>query len=105
VLFTVPALVQSPTTTVALGQGITAENFMRSLTRDIDLGGKYLNEKIFNFLMRLTKTPDYRTAVIEPIQAILARYGRQMKAFAPTTSVTPVDTDPTPSSFEDEYVD
>ncbi len=78
ILFTVPALVQSPVTTIAYGSGMTAEAFMRTLNRDVDLGGRRINQKIRDFMMQMTQRPNYLETVIYPIRDILARYGRQM---------------------------
>lgn len=110
VLFTVPALVQSPMTTVAYGQGITAEQFMNSLSRDIDLGGHHLVEKVRNFMMAMTRRPNYLEMVIHPIQQILARYDRRMIDLPGVEAKeTPVTSTSAPTSvatsFSDEYDD
>lgn len=111
VLFTVPALVQSPLTTMAYGHGITAEQFMNSLSRDIDLGGHHLIEKIRNFMMAMTRRPNYLEAVIYPIQQILARYDRKMVPLPGVDARHVPSPDPTVppassfSSFSEEYDD
>lgn len=109
ILFTVPALVQSPITTVTTGKGISAEQFMQSLNRERDLGGRHITEKVRWFMMNMTKRPDYLQAVIYPIQHILKRYNRTMDPIpgvdnipAPTTGGSAT---PTTTSFSDEYDD
>lgn len=108
VLFTVPALVQSPVTTIPTGRGMSAEMFLRSLSRDVDLGGRHVNAKILNFMTHMTKVPDYVEVVIKPIQEILARYNRRLTAVPGVESTAP--TAPTVasssgSSFTDDYED
>jgi len=109
ILFTVPALVQSPVTTIPYGSGMTAEQFMNSLTRDIELGGRNLIEKIRDFMMNMTRSPNYLQVVIYPIQEILARYNRQMVALpngSPTMPATPTSpASSSNSSFSEEYDD
>lgn len=110
ILFTVPALVQSPLTTIAYGSGMTAEQFMNSLSRDHELGGRGVIEKIRNFMMAMTQRPNYLQMVIYPIQQILGRYGYQMTQLpgveqqAVATRSLAVDGIPT-TSFSDEYDD
>lgn len=109
VLFTIPALVQSPSPTMATENGITTENFMRSLQRDFELGGFQVNEKIVNFMSSITNTPDYYVAVIQPIQQILNQYGYTMK-IPGNTPAAPSPSAPAPqvdsgSSYSDEYED
>ena len=113
ILFTIPAFVQTPRPTMAKPDGITAEHFFRNLQRDVDLGGRHVSAKIVEFMDRITFTPDYHQAVVEPIRQILARYGRtyqiqptqgQPAALGQPVAVTlaaPVST----SSFSDEYED
>lgn len=109
VLFTVPALVQSPVVTIATAGGMTAENFMQSLSREAELGGRNIHEKIHQYMMRMTKTPDYRKAVLEPIQAILARYGKKLiTAQGPEETPDTVKasaSETSSSSFSDDYED
>lgn len=110
ILFTVPALVQSPITTIPTGSGITADTFMRSLNRDMELGGRQLNSKITEFMTALTHKPNYLDVVIAPIQEILMRYNRQMVPL-PGVEAPKVPTNqpgnPTSagSSFSDDYED
>ncbi len=110
ILFTVPPLVQSPLTTIAYGSGMTAEQFMNSLSRDHELGGRGVIEKIRNFMMAMTQRPNYLQTVIYPIQQILAHYGYQMTHLpgveqqAAATRSLAADGVP-PSSFSDEYDD
>lgn len=107
IMFTVPALVQSPITTIPTGSGITADTFMRSLARDMELGGRGTNDKIAMFMIHLTRRPDYLEVVLRPIQAILARYNRTMvdlpgvEADAPTTAPKAASQ----TSFSDDYED
>jgi len=114
ILFTIPALVQSPVTTIARGSGMTAEVFFRSLSRDVELGGSRVNDKIHDFMMHMTQRPNYLETVIYPIQGVLSRYGRRMVELpgVPQGSVNPAlgasSGTPTPnqSSFsDDEYED
>jgi hypothetical protein len=112
VLFTVPALVQTPVTTIAYGSGMTAEGFMRTLNRDMELGGKRVNDKIHDFMMRMTQRPNYLETVIYPMQAILSRYGRRMvdlpgvpSPSGETATASPTGAPTNTSSFSDEYED
>lgn len=110
VLFTVPAVVQSPIPTIPAGN-MMVENFLWSLRRDIDLGGHHVDKKIYDYMMQITKVPDYLEQVIRPIQAILARYGRTMVPLpgldspSSQSSVSATGTSETHSSFSDEYED
>lgn len=110
ILFTVPALVQSPLTTIAYGSGMTAEQFMNSLSRDHELGGRGVIEKIRKFMMAMTQRPNYVHTVIYPIQNILAQYGWQMTPLPgveqqqAATQALAADGVP-PTSFSDEYDD
>lgn len=114
-LFTVPALVQSPITTVPKENGITTENFLRSLSRDIDLGGRNLNTKIEAFMLSITKVPNYLENVIKPINEILKRYDRQItqvpgleqtnKVSKPIHSNNDDKTIGITTTFSDEYDD
>ena len=114
VLFTIPAIVQSPITTIARNSGMTAEVFFRSLNRDIELGGTRVNEKIRQFMYNMTRRPNYVENVIYPIQAILARYGRKMvdlpgldttAVVNHASSVTVAPEQQTSSFIDDEYED
>lgn len=113
VLFTVPALLQSPVTTVPTGNGMSAENFFKSLKRDLDLGGKHVHTKVRDFMNRITEFPDYQKAVVEPLRDILARYGRtitpprqegQLGQPVPALAVEQPAVKTT-NSFSDEYED
>lgn len=110
ILFTVPALVQMPSPSMAMGKkGITADVFFFHLARDIELANRNVNDKIYQFMTSITKTPNYLETVIYPIQAILARYGRQMiplPGVNDTTVKSDTATAPTQAtSFTDEYDD
>lgn len=109
ILFTVPALVQMPSPSMALSKkGITADVFFFHLARDIELGSRTVNDKIYQFMTSITKTPNYLETVIYPIQAILARYNRKMVALPgvdeATKPTTPASNVPA-TSFIDEYDD
>lgn len=84
ILFTVPALVMTPRASMAAPGGYSAENFFKSLTRDIDLGGHHVNQKIVKYLNSITQTPDYIQTVLNPIRVILQRYGRDFVQANPT---------------------
>lgn len=109
VLFTIPALVLSPITTIPTERGMTADMFLKSLSRDMDLGGRHVNEKIRQFMMSMTARPDYLETVIYPIQHILTRYGREMVALPGVETApagAPKDNPVAPtSSFTEEYDD
>lgn len=110
VLFQVPAIVQSPVTIIPSSTSIPAENFFRSLQRDIDLGGHQVNNKITAYLHSIAKAPDYVESVLRPLQDILTRYGRTMidipalRGRTPTPPITG-EAASTTSSFSDEYED
>lgn len=109
-LFIVPALVQTPVTTIPRGNGITPESFLRSLGRDADLGGRNINEKIRLFMTQITRVPNYIQNVILPIQDILAKHGRRMIDLPGLDNPTgsPAEEQSTVagnSSFGDEYDD
>jgi hypothetical protein len=122
VLFEVPALTLTMNPTIATGRGgFTAENFFRSLSRDIEIGNPNLYKKVANFLHSVSDNPDYINAVIAPIMAILERYGRTMVtpngepltihqgklvlAQGSTTSPVPGQSGQTGSTFTDEFDD
>lgn len=106
-LFLVPALVQTPRTSVVIGDGMSAEHLFRSLSRDDELGMRGRHYKVRDFLSEATKTPDYAEHVIKPIQAILQRYGLEMTLTTETPKETP-DSAPqadTGDAFTEEYED
>lgn len=110
VLFTVPALLQTPITTIPVAGGMSAENFFNSLKREMELGNPRVNDKICAFMNRITKVPDYQKVVLEPLQAILKRYNRTFEVPTSPTSpsqepVPPGETLKTTSSFGDDYED
>lgn len=112
VLFTVPALVMTPRASMAGPGGFSAESFFKSLTRDIDLGGARVNDKIVNYLKSITQTPDYVQTVLNPIRLILQRYGRDFVQAGPTAGLAGQGTaqalsgaGKTTQSFGDEYED
>jgi hypothetical protein len=111
VLFTIPALVQSPRPSMATPGGYSAENFFRSLTRDIDLGGAGIDQKIVNFLNGVTQAPNVIDVVLKPIREILHRYGTDFVQVAPdgvnhAAAEQLLGTTRTTSSFDDDgYAD
>lgn len=112
VLFTIPALVMTPRASMAGPGGYSAESFFKSLSRDIDLGGSRVNDKIVSYLHSITQTPDYVTTVLNPIRQVLQRYGRDFVQAGPVAgipgqnvSTVPVGSAQGTSSFGDEYED
>lgn len=113
ILHEVPAFMQAPITSIPGIRGITADNFLYSLNRDVELGGRHVNEKIKSFMLHITRVPNYVEVVINPLQKILAHYGRRLQPIpildgvVDTTAITSVPDEPTASSssFSDEYED
>lgn len=75
-LFVVPAIVQSPRTTIPMEGGLTVSQMYKTVARDIELGQRQRAElKILSFLTRMVVLPDYAAKVLDPLREILARYG------------------------------
>jgi len=109
VLFQIPALMMSPKTTIAKGNGMTAENFFQSLRREYELGGKLVNEKIAFFMQKITVVPDVQEHVINPLRQILNQYGQDFDVpglINPTAAqgASSINVN-RGSSFENEYED
>jgi hypothetical protein len=113
VLFEVPAFMQSPITTMPTANGYSADSFFNSLGRDIDLGAHRVNDKIVNFMETITVTPDYQAVVVQPIRAILNRYGRDYQLATasngqlgqPVSINTPAQPTMGTTSFAGDYED
>lgn len=108
ILFEVPAFIQSSLTTVPTGTAASAEVTMRAIYSEGERGVD-INPYIANFFKNITRTPDLRASVLDPLRVILERYGRTIDitddnevALAPVpASVTEAAVDG--STFTDEY--
>lgn len=114
VLFTVPPLIAMPGATIPLREGMTAENYLRTLSRKADLGLN-INTDIAEFMKSITKFPDVHNDVLVKIGVILTRYGRtfelmdengnivRMGDSVPAMSTTVPGTTSGASSYGEEY--
>jgi len=108
ILFSVPALVQSPTTTLLQKDGITVNGYINTLQREADLGGGMtVHKKLQDFMMTITQAPNYYNTVVVPIQQILSRYGRTMGELpgVSNTAVPQQGGQRSGNSFSEEYDD
>lgn len=110
-LFVVPAIVQSPRTTIPLEGGLTVSQMYKAVARDIELGQRRKAElKILSFLSNMVVLPDYQAAVIDPLTKILAQYDYTLTLDSlalPADAMKPQGAQataiPAESSFVDEY--
>lgn len=107
ILHTVPALVQTTRSSIPMQDGMNADTFYRSLTRDQDLGGRNVHRKVATWLRQITETGDYRQQVLLPLRRVLQAYGRDFSVAIPgvTDSHAVPDDNGGTSSFGDEYDD
>ncbi len=110
VLFTIPPLTPPPNTGIPSKGGLTADEFLTSLKREIELGGRGTPEKVSEFMKKITQFPDIVQVVILPLRAILQRYGEDFEVpeFRGESSTTIAEAPshlpaPGQSSFSDEY--
>lgn len=106
ILFTVPALVQSPNPTVPVKNGLTAGQYQDATRRLRELANPNLSEMEAAYYRSITDVPDYVSVVVNPIRDILTRYGRayRREVDAPAAQTAVAQTAP-PTSYSDEYVD
>lgn len=110
VLFQIPALTPPPRTGVAAKGGLMAGEFLNSLKRDFELGGRGTPERVTAFMKKITLFPDIVQEVLIPLRAILKRYdedfivpefrGEDGQAQA---ELVKTETPAAQSSFTDEY--
>lgn len=107
-LFEVPALIQSTGTTLPSDGAPASDVTMRAIYNEGERGVD-INPIIADFLKRITNIKDIRTAVLDPLRAILNRYDMEIDVSDETDLVKdePMakQKDPTAesSTFTDEY--
>lgn len=104
VLFTVPALVQSPNPSIVNKGGMDVAGLFHALQRDAETGNPNYHKKMQQHLGNMTSVPDYVENVLKPIDDIIEKYGHERLHTKTDTDVVATDTDQE-SSYLDEYED
>lgn len=77
VLFEVPPFIQTTGVTLPAKGAPTSDTTLGNIYREGDRGAD-VNRMIANFMRSVTAKPDLQKTLLDPLKAILARYGRVM---------------------------